>query len=60
MIVSSASMTSQSIIQSNEQIDYSYQEAIISKCFAPLPDPFFSTPGFVSQFLCQCDEMCTH
>lgn len=49
---------SQTIIQSNEQIDYYYLEEIIQKCSVPLPDPFFSTMGFVTQFLYQCDEMC--
>lgn len=51
-------MMSQTIIQSNEQIDYYYLEEIIQKCSVPLPDPFFSTMGFVTQFLYQCDEMC--
>ncbi|KAK8808899.1 hypothetical protein WA588_004537 [Blastocystis sp. NMH] len=57
-LIRSASMTSQSIIQSRGQIDYSYQEAIIQKCMCPLPDSFFSTIGFVTQYLYQCDEMC--
>ena len=54
----SASMASQMIIGTNTPIDYSYQEAIIRKCMCPLPDPFFATLGFVTQFLSQCDEMC--
>lgn len=46
------------IIGTNAPIDYSYQEAIIQKCMCPLPDPFFATLEFVTQFLSQCDEMC--
>ena len=58
LIPSSASMTSQSIIQHNQQINYTYQEEIIQKCSNPLPDEFFSSMNFVNQFLMQCDEMC--
>lgn len=51
-------MTSQSILQSRNQIDYSFQEEIIQKCSSPLPNPYFSSMEFVHHFLCQCDEMC--
>ena len=57
---SSASMTSQSIIQSLHTVDYSYLEEIIRNCFLPLPNPFFYSMEFVQHFLCQCDEMCNY
>ena len=53
-----ASISSQTIIQKSEKVDYSYQEEIIQKCMSPLPDPYFVTMDFVTHFLNQCDEMC--
>ena len=55
----SASMTSSDILESlNEQGDKSYLEEIVRQCCYPLPNPFFASQEFVSQYLFLCDEMC--
>lgn len=53
-------MSSSDILESfNDEGDSSYLEEMVQQCCRPLPNPYFSSADFVSQYLFLCDEMCT-
>jgi serine/threonine-protein phosphatase len=53
-------MSSSDILESfNDEGDSSYLEEMVQQCCRPLPNPFFTSADFVSQYLFLCDEMCT-
>ena len=53
-------MSSSDILESfNDEGDSSYLEEMVQQCCRPLPNPFFTSADFVSQYQFLCDEMCT-